>query len=73
MSIDNQQIYDCIIIGAGISGISFAASLKDKCQNILIVEKENRIGGHIQSYISKTDDNFWFELGAHTCYNAYTS
>lgn len=73
MSIDNQQIYDCIIIGAGISGISFAASLKDKCQNILIVEKENRIGGHIQSYISKTDDNFWFELGAHTCYNSYTS
>lgn len=73
MNIDNQKNYDCIIIGAGISGISFAASLKNQDQNILVVEKESRIGGHIQSYVSKTDNNFWFELGAHTCYNSYTS
>lgn len=73
MNSNNQKNYDCIVIGAGISGISFATSLKDKGQNILIIEKENRIGGHIQSYKSKTDNNFWFELGAHTCYNSYTS
>lgn len=73
MLIDNQKSYDCIIIGAGISGISFATSLKKKGQNVLILEKDNRIGGQIHSYLSETDNNFRLELGAHTCYNSYTS
>jgi monoamine oxidase len=38
---------DIIIIGAGISGIAAARSLKAKGYNVLILEARNRIGGRI--------------------------
>ncbi len=41
----DKYIYDCIIIGAGISGISFAHYLTSIDQNILILEKDGRAGG----------------------------
>lgn len=64
--------YDCVIIGGGISGISFAHYLHQQGKNILVLEKEDVIGGQIYSPVSKTDSNYWRELGAHTCYNSYT-
>lgn len=69
----NINYFDCIVIGAGISGISFAANLKKIGLSVLIVEKEKQLGGQIKSYPSKIANDFWFELGAHTCYNSYTS
>lgn len=67
---DNQKIYDCIIIGGGISGLSFAHYLARENHDILVLEKEKTIGGQI---ITRKTDNadFWCELGAHTCYNSY--
>lgn len=73
LDINNTNYYDCIVIGAGISGITFAANLKKMGQKVLVVEKDERLGGQIQSYRSKVSEDFWFELGAHTCYNSYTS
>lgn len=67
---DSNPIYDCIVIGAGISGISFAHYLHRIGKSVLILEKEDKIGGQIQTYSS---DNYWRELGAHTCYNSYTN
>lgn len=68
-----KQIFDCIIIGGGISGISFAHKLSTIDKNILLLEKEGITGGQIQTYNSKKSPEYWSELGAHTCYNSYTS
>lgn len=52
-------MYDFIIIGGGISGIHAANKLKH--QNILLLEKNNRLGGRI---FSKKIGNNWIEFGA---------
>lgn len=67
-----NHIYDCIVIGGGISGISFAHKLHQHGNNILLLEKEQRLGGEVHTHTSTTDPLFWSELGAHTCYNSYT-
>ncbi|MFV0539473.1 MAG: FAD-dependent oxidoreductase [Dysgonomonas sp.] len=69
----NQSTYDCIVIGGGISGISFAHYLKKAGKKDLIVAKNNRIGGQIQTEHSSVNPDYWFEMGSHTCYNSYTS
>lgn len=67
-----MEKYDVIIVGGGISGMSFAHYASKAGLNCLIVEKESRVGGsfHSAALKEKTDD-FWIELGAHTCYNSY--
>lgn len=67
-----MDCYDCIVIGGGISGISFAHYLSKKDKKVLLLEKENNFGGQIKSSYYKNDASYWFELGAHTCYNSYT-
>lgn len=68
---ENQPVYDCIIIGAGVSGISFAHYLRTVNKSVLILEEKDRIGGQIQTFSSNTDNSYWYELGSHTCYNTY--
>lgn len=68
----SNKTYDCVIVGAGISGISFAHHLAQQGKRVLIVEKNAQIGGEIQSVIYEGDSNYWREMGAHTCYNSYT-
>lgn len=48
-----------LIIGAGISGLTFANFLKDK--NYLIIEKDNRVGGYCKTTIK--DDYVWDYAG----------
>lgn len=64
-------MYDCIIIGGGISGISFACQLKKAGRKVLVLEKENEIGGQIRTCRSALYPDYWMELGSHTCYNTY--
>lgn len=66
-----ETAYDCIIIGGGISGISFAHNLSRKNENILVLEENARVGGQINTHTSASESSFWTELGAHTCYNSY--
>jgi protoporphyrinogen oxidase len=68
----DETIYDCIVIGGGISGISFAHYLQQAGKNVLVVEKNNRAGGQIQTGYSSANPGYWYELGSHTCYNSYT-
>lgn len=68
--VDNQ-LYDCIIIGGGISGISFAHKLKEEGRKVLLLEKNERFGGQIHTHVSSGEPQFCLELGAHTCYNSY--
>lgn len=67
-----EVVYDCIIIGGGISGISFAHYLNQSGKKVLILEEKEKIGGQIKSEFSNHTPTYWRELGAHTCYNSYT-
>ena len=42
-----NKIHDVIIIGGGISGSYLAFKLKDKFQDILIIEKSKVLGGRL--------------------------
>jgi oxygen-dependent protoporphyrinogen oxidase len=59
---------DAIIVGAGISGMSLAHYFSKNGLKPLVIDKNGRLGGTFNSYRM---DNFWFELGAHSCYNSY--
>jgi protoporphyrinogen/coproporphyrinogen III oxidase len=64
--------YDVIIVGAGISGLSFAHYAAKAGINALVFEKSERPGGSFYTTNpSQLADGFWIEMGAHTCYNSY--
>ena len=52
------MIYDTIIVGSGLSGLNSALKLKNK--NILLLEKNNRLGGRVATQYFK---NYSFEAG----------
>jgi len=60
--------HDVIIVGGGISGMSLAHYCLRNGLKPLVIEKNGRLGGTFHSY---RRDDFWFELGAHSCYNSY--
>ncbi len=69
-----MEKYDVIVVGGGISGMSFAHYACKAGFSCLVIEKENRVGGSFHSVgLGKESDSFWLELGAHTCYNSYGS
>ncbi|NKB66543.1 MAG: FAD-dependent oxidoreductase [Candidatus Latescibacteria bacterium] len=61
---------DIIVIGAGISGLSLAHYAARAGLQSLVLESSDRPGGTLSSH---RFDDFWLELGAHTCYNSYQS
>jgi len=61
--------YDVIVVGSGISGMSFAHYACRAGLRTLVLEKDVSLGGCIHS--QRLDNGFWLELGAHTCYNSY--
>ncbi|BDC98355.1 protoporphyrinogen/coproporphyrinogen oxidase [Persicobacter psychrovividus] len=64
-------MYDAIIIGAGISGVSLAFHLAEAQKKVLVLEQSDHVGGCLRSATSSEDDSFWLEMGAHTSYNSY--
>ncbi len=66
--------YDITIAGAGISGLCLAHYCLKKAMTVGVIEGSDRIGGAFNShqFTDRESDNFWIELGAHTCYNSYT-
>jgi UDP-galactopyranose mutase len=61
--------HDAIVIGGGISGATFAWRAARAGRKVLLLEGSDRIGGCLHTV--RTPAGFWFELGAHTCYNSY--
>lgn len=60
---------DVIVVGAGISGLAFAWKAAQDGKKVLVLEREERVGGCIHSV--RREDGYWYELGAHTAYNSY--
>ena len=66
-----QKQYDFIIIGAGISGLSQLHYYHQQGFNCLLLEKQTDTGGCLHSHHFKQCDNFWLEMGTHSCFNSY--
>jgi UDP-galactopyranose mutase len=61
--------HDVIVVGGGISGFTFAWEAARAGRRTLVLEREDRVGGAMCSH--RGPPGYWFELGAHTCYNSY--
>jgi protoporphyrinogen oxidase len=64
-----MERFDVIVIGGGISGLSFAYYCAQAGRRTLVLEQSGRAGGALHS--EPVDGGFWLELGAHTAYNSY--
>ncbi len=64
-----MEHFDCIVIGAGASGLVAAARMARGGRSVRVLEAADRLGGCIRSWRPEAD--FWLELGAHTAYNSY--
>ena len=65
------NVADVVVIGSGISGLAFAWKAARAGRRVLVLERRERVGGCFYSY--RAADGFWFEMGAHTVYNSYSS
>ena len=54
---------DVVVIGAGLTGLTASFHLSRRGKNVMVVERQRRIGGQIQSY---NEDGFIFESGPNT-------
>ena len=66
-----MESYDVAIIGAGISGIRFAPKALNHKLSSVVIEKNAKPGGCIETFYPPNLPRFWTELGAHTAYNSY--
>ncbi|EFQ33044.1 flavin containing amine oxidoreductase [Colletotrichum graminicola M1.001] len=55
-------MYDCVVIGAGYSGLAAARLLKDSGKHILVLEALDRVGGRAKT-IPHVDGEYW-DVGA---------
>lgn len=73
------ETVDCVVVGAGVSGLVSAARMANAGRRVLVLEASPRVGGCIQSWRLRDEvengaagADFWLELGAHTAYNSYS-
>lgn len=52
--------FDCIVIGAGLAGITAARDLQNNGRNVLLIEGSDRVGGRVKS---DYQDGFIFDHG----------
>lgn len=64
-----MSLPDIIVIGGGISGMSFAHYCAKAGRRVLVLEKNAALGGCLDSH--RIEGGYWLELGAHTCYSSY--
>ena len=63
MTNNSIQITDVVVLGAGLTGLTTAHYLRKHNKNFIVIEKQNRVGGVIQS---TTENGFLFENGPNT-------
>jgi all-trans-retinol 13,14-reductase len=57
-----REDYDAIVVGAGVSGLLSALVLSKDGKNVLVVEKDELIGGNLRTY---TIDGYTVDTGLH--------
>lgn len=57
-----KEVYDVVVIGAGIGGLSTAALLGKAGKSVLLVERHDRPGGYAHGFKRR---NFHFDSGVH--------
>ena len=57
-----------LIVGAGLTGLTAAHVLRKQGKDVLVIEKENRIGGQIRTF---EEQGFVYESGPNTGMVAY--
>lgn len=57
-----REVYDVVVIGAGIGGLSTAALLAKTGKSVLLVERHDRPGGYAHGFKRR---NFHFDSGVH--------
>ena len=62
-----EQQYDVIVIGGGISGLAAAALLAKKGKRVTLLEQSKSLGGRAKTRVV---DGFHFNLGAHALYRS---
>jgi protoporphyrinogen oxidase len=62
-------VSEVVVIGGGISGLSFAHAALAAGRRVTVVERAPTLGGCVHS--ERLGTGFWHELGAHTAYNSY--
>ncbi|MDR0835059.1 MAG: FAD-dependent oxidoreductase [Tannerella sp.] len=67
----DEKSYDCVVVGGGISGVTFAYYLNKAGKEVLLLDDKLKAGGQIQTGQSVANPDYRFEMGAHTCYNSY--
>ncbi|MBS5933915.1 MAG: NAD(P)/FAD-dependent oxidoreductase [Clostridiales bacterium] len=58
-----QNIYDCIVVGSGMGGLTSAALLAKEGKSVLVVEQADKLGGFGQSYV---ESGFVFDYAIHS-------
>ena len=61
--------HDVVVVGGGISGLTFAFQAARAGRSVLVLERAEKPGGCVSTH--RMANGYWFELGAHTCYNSY--
>ena len=67
MNMENQLEYNVIIVGGGMAGLTSAAFAADAGYSVLICEKENQLGGLINSF---DKNGFTFDRGIRAIENS---
>ena len=67
----SEQHYPHIVVGGGISGLSAAHYAAQAGVDTLLLEREGRLGGCMQTHTFTQLGGFWVEAGSHSCFNSY--
>lgn len=59
---------EVVVVGGGVSGLAFACRAVAAGREVLLLERADTLGGCLDT---RRVGGFWFEMGAHTCYNTY--
>jgi oxygen-dependent protoporphyrinogen oxidase len=60
-----------LVIGGGISGLSAAYYSAKAGVATLLLERDQRLGGCMQTHAFASLGGFWIEAGSHSCFNSY--
>ena len=69
VGLSTSKVYDVVIVGGGLAGISAARSLVKDGFNVMILEAEPSLGGRAKSYYALTDGMYDRPIptGRHEC------